>query len=144
MKMLFDTSLLVAAMISVHPHHERSLPWLVRAKAGEFEWGVCSHTLAELYAVLSNLPVSPRIDAMMARRMTYENVKSGAKMIALTPADYVLVIGALSELGLTGGIVYDALILRAARKMKADRLMTLNPRDFQRLSRAGGPEIVTP
>ena len=144
MKILFDTSVLVAAMVAAHPQHERSLPWLVRAKAGEFDWGVCSHTLAELYAVLSNLPVSPRIDALMARRMIYENVKSGAKMIALTPADYVHVIGALSELGMAGGVVYDALILRAARKMEADRLLTLNPRDFQRLSQTGGPEIVTP
>jgi predicted nucleic acid-binding protein len=143
-KILFDTSALVAAMVAAHPSHERSLPWLARARAGEFDWCVSTHTVAELYAVLTTLPVSPRISPLMARRMIHENVQTGGKLVALTPADYVHVVGALSELGLSGGAIYDALIWRAARKSGADRLLTLNPRDFQRLSRAGGPEIITP
>jgi predicted nucleic acid-binding protein len=143
-KILFDTSALVAAMVAPHPSHERSLPWLARARAGEFDWCVCTHTLVELCAVLTTLPVSPRIGPLVARRMIHENVQSRGKLVALTPADYVHVIGALSELGLSGGAIYDALIRRAARKAGADRLLTLNPRDLQRLSREGSPEIVTP
>lgn len=144
MKILFDTSALVAAMVAAHPAHERSLPWLVRARAGEFDWCVCTHTLAELYAVLTTLPISPRIRPLVARRMIHENVQSGGKLIGLTPADYVHVIGALSELGLSGGTIYDAMIWRAVRKSGADRLLTLNPRDFQRLQREGDPEIIAP
>ena len=37
MKILFDTSVLVAAIVEPHPMHGRALPWLQRAKAGEFD-----------------------------------------------------------------------------------------------------------
>ena len=60
-KALFDTSVLVAAIVDGHPKHEKALPWLSKAKAQEIEFIVSSHTLAELYAVLSALPVKPRI-----------------------------------------------------------------------------------
>jgi hypothetical protein len=35
------------------------------------------------------------------------------------------VIKQISELGLAGGVVYDALIARVAQKSKAERLLTL-------------------
>ena len=57
MKTLFDTSVLVAAVVEPHPMHVRALPWLQRAKAGEIDFFVASHTLAELYAVLTTLPL---------------------------------------------------------------------------------------
>ena len=34
MKVLFDTSVLVAAMVSAHPAHDRAVLWLRKAKAG--------------------------------------------------------------------------------------------------------------
>ncbi len=49
MKILFDTSVLVAALVQKHPKHERALPWLSKAIRNEFEFIVSSHTLAELY-----------------------------------------------------------------------------------------------
>ncbi len=57
MKILFDTSVLVAAMIEPHPFHNSAFPWLKRVKSNEIEMLVASHTLAELYAVLTTLPV---------------------------------------------------------------------------------------
>jgi predicted nucleic acid-binding protein len=144
MNVLFDTSVLVAAMVEAHPRHAPALSWLSRARAGEFAWSVCAHTLAELYAVLTTLPVAPRIGALLAQRMIHENVKSGAKVVALTPADYVHVVGALAGTDLVGGIVYDALILRTARKSGASHLLTLNPRDFLRLETSGELEITEP
>lgn len=74
MKILFDTSVLVAAVIEPHPMHTRALPWLKRARAGEFDFFVASHTLAELYAVLTTLPVSPRISPGTAWRLIHENI----------------------------------------------------------------------
>ena len=68
MRTLFDTSVLVAACIEGHPKHERALPWLSKAKAQEFEFVVSSHTLAELYAVLTTLPVKPRISPNVSWR----------------------------------------------------------------------------
>ena len=44
MRVCFDTSVLVAAMVEP----ERALPWLKRAKATPAHFLVASHTLAEL------------------------------------------------------------------------------------------------
>ncbi len=49
MKTLFDTSILVAALVENHSKHERALPWLSKAKAKEFEFVVSSHTLQESF-----------------------------------------------------------------------------------------------
>ena len=56
MKVMFDTSVLVAGMVEPHPMHERALPWLKRARSRDLEFFVAGHTLAELYAVLTTLP----------------------------------------------------------------------------------------
>jgi predicted nucleic acid-binding protein len=57
MKVLFDTSALVAAMVEGHPRHEQAWPWLQQAKAGKVQGVVAAHSLAELYAVLTVLPL---------------------------------------------------------------------------------------
>ena len=38
MKVLFDTSVLVAGIVQVHPAHQRASPWMQRAKAWEFRF----------------------------------------------------------------------------------------------------------
>ena len=133
MRVLFDTSVLVAAVVEPHPMHNRALPWLRRAKASTDEYLVASHTMAELYAVLTTLPVSPRIAPGTAWRLVHENVETRATLIPLTVSDYRATLKRLAELGLSGGVVYDALIARAAEKFRAERLLTLNPEDFKRV-----------
>ncbi len=61
MKVLFDTSVLVAAFIANHPEHTDSLPWLQRVQAEKIAGFISAHTIAELYAVLTRLPRQPRI-----------------------------------------------------------------------------------
>jgi predicted nucleic acid-binding protein len=60
-KLLLDTSVLVAAMVETHPDHEVALPWLQQIKDGTHEGLLSTHALAELYAVLTRLPVRPKI-----------------------------------------------------------------------------------
>ena len=74
MKALLDTSVLVAAVVQAHPQHGRALPWLARGRRGEFQLFVASHTLAEMFAVLTTLPVKPRISPSTAWRLVSENV----------------------------------------------------------------------
>jgi len=132
MRALFDTSALTAALVKPHPAHSRAFPWLKKAQAAEVVMIVSSHTLAELYAVLTTLPVSPRITPDMALRLIQENVFAGAEIQSLSSADYKTVIKNLKDEGLSGGIIYDALIAFAAVKAKADILLTLNGADFKR------------
>jgi predicted nucleic acid-binding protein len=144
MKTLFDTSVLVAAIIEPHPMHTRALPWLQRAKAGEIDFLVASHTLVELYAVLTTLPLKPRVSPLTAWRLVHDNVETSAKIISLSPSDYKDTIKYISELGLTGGIIYDALIVKAAQKSGVERLLTFNADDFIRLLPGGESFIYIP
>jgi len=144
MKTLFDTSALVAAIVEPHPMHTRALPWLQRAKAGNIDFFVASHTLAELYAVLTTLPLKPRISPLTAWRLVHDNVETSAKIISLSPSDYKDTIKYVSELGLSGGIIYDALIVKAAQKSGVERLLTFNVDDFIRLWPEGESSIYAP
>ena len=144
MKTLFDTSVIIAALVESHPVHERAFPWIKQARENQFELVVASHTLAELYAVLSTLPLKPRISSSVAWRLIKENVESTAKVISLTPAEYVSTIKRLSDIGLIGGTIYDALIAGVAQKAKVDRLLTLNIDHFKRVWPEGENIIITP
>jgi predicted nucleic acid-binding protein len=88
--------------------------------------------------------VSPRIAPAIAWRLIHENVEPTATVVPLTPADYRLTLRRLMELGLSGGVVYDALIARAAQKAKVERLLTLNPDDFGRVWPEGAAVVSAP
>lgn len=144
MKILFDTSVLVAALVQPHPLHNRALSWLKKAKAEEFELIVSSHTIAELYAVLSTLPVSPRITPGLAWRLIHESVEPVASVISLSSSDYFAIIKRMSDLGISGGAVYDALIVKTARKSEVDRVLTFNVNDFKRIWPEGETRTAAP
>jgi len=144
MKTLFDTSIIISGIIESHPMHSKCLPWLQRAKAGDFECVVVSHSLAETYAVLTTLPVKPRISPLVAHRLIYTNLEALARIVPLTISDYKTTIDRMAELGLSGGTVYDALLATVARRLSVDKLLTLNADDFHRVWPEGKPVIVTP
>lgn len=144
MKIFFDTSVLVAAIVEAHPMHSHAFPWLVRAKSREFDMAVAAHTLAEVYAVLTTLPLIPRITSGAARRLIHDNIETTARIISLSRQDYVSVIKNLSDSELPGGIIYDALIIRAAQKAEAKKILTFNANDFKRVWPEGEPRFVVP
>src|SRR6185312_7371441 len=59
MKEFFDTSVLVAACLGDHPHHEASAKAFV--KAAKKRSSCAAHSLAELYSTLTSLPLKPMI-----------------------------------------------------------------------------------
>jgi predicted nucleic acid-binding protein len=144
MQVLFDTSVLVAALVEVHPMHHRALPWLKRAKQKKLDFFIASHSLAELYAVLTALPLGPRISPGTAWRLIHEDVETVAEIVPLSSSDYSVVVKRMSELGLISGHIYDALIAKAAEKTKVQRLLTLNPDDFKQVWPEGEAVIVMP
>jgi predicted nucleic acid-binding protein len=144
MKVLFDTSVLIAAIVEAHPMHSHAFPWLKRAKLLEFEMLVASHTLAELYAVLTTLPVSPRIAPDIAKRLINKNIEATAKIISLSSHDYIRIIENLADSGLSGGVIYDALIVKAAQKSGADKILTFNIDDFKRVWPEGETHLLVP
>jgi predicted nucleic acid-binding protein len=143
MKVLMDTSVLVAGMLSDHVHHAHAQPWLHRAKAGAFEALVSGHSLAEVYSVLTRLPRTPRITPGEAGKLIQSNLASHT-VVTLSDKDYVKLIEDLADAGLAGGVVYDAVIARAAELANVDHLLTLNVSHFQRIWPAGVSRIVSP
>ena len=87
MRVLFDTSTLIAALVEPHPMHGRAFPWLKEAKARAFDRVVAGHTLAELYAVLGTLLIKPRIVPAVTWHPIRKNVDATAKIVSLTPAE---------------------------------------------------------
>lgn len=132
MKVLFDTSVLVAACVSHHPKHDVALSWLQKAISKKIDFFVSAHSLLECYAVLTQLPVAPKITSHLASQLIHENIQKHAEIVALTAKEYLDVIDSISKQGLIGGVVYDALIFKAAEKGKVDQLITFNVKDFKR------------
>jgi len=105
-----------------------------------------AHSLAELYAVLTRLPLLPRVSPADARELIHRNIYSRSIAIVVLDAhDYKAMIDHLATDYLQGGIVYDAVIAACACSWKADTLLTLNAADFVRLPKALQPfEVKTP
>jgi predicted nucleic acid-binding protein len=144
LKALFDTSVLVAAMVEAHPRHDEAFAWLERAHQRRLDSFVYSHSLAELHAVLSTYPARPRLSPELVNRLIHENVTNLAQVVSLSRSDYSLVLESLVAAGQPGAVVYDALIARAAQKARVDRLLTLNPRDFLRVWPDGASVVAEP
>ncbi|PIU28212.1 MAG: VapC toxin family PIN domain ribonuclease [Candidatus Hydromicrobium americanum] len=133
MKVFFDTSVIIAAFVGVHPKHENSLYWLQRVKKKEIEGIISVHSLIESYSILTTLPLSPKIYPSLAANLIKENVLKDFVMVKYNTDDYIRLLDELSSNNITGGASYDGLILYAARKMKTDRILTLNVNDFIRI-----------
>ncbi|NIM12666.1 MAG: PIN domain-containing protein [Candidatus Aminicenantes bacterium] len=144
MKILLDTSVLVAAMVEAHPAHERALPWLQKIKAKTDVGFVAAHSIAELYAILSILPVQPRISSVSANQLIQQNVLDICSIVSLSVQDYARIIKHLSESNIVGGVTYDAVILYTAFKFEIDRIVTLNKNDFFRIYPDIADKIVLP
>jgi len=144
MKVLLDTSVLVAAMLPDHPMHGHAFPWLSRAKDGHFDFFVSGHTLAEVYAVLTRLPRAPRITPAEALKLIQQDIVPRATVVTLSPKHYVELIEELAARGIAGGAVYDGLIAKAASLADVDVLLTFNVTNFQRVSVPGKPHIASP
>jgi len=130
-------------MVESHPAHARALPWVQRVQDGVDIGLVAAHSLAELYAIFTTLPVQPRIPPAVAQQLI-NNILGRFKVVFLSDEDYIAVINHLSDLGIVGGATYDALILHAAVKANADRVVTLNEKDFLRVHPALADKIVSP
>jgi len=98
---LFDTSVLVAAFEVSHPRHTVCLPWLQQGQTEQIHGLIATHTLAELYSVLTRLPVRPRISPELAQRLITENLER-FEVIPLTTEDYQMVLAQMVSVKYSG------------------------------------------
>ncbi|HZY58113.1 MAG TPA: hypothetical protein VFE56_00015 [Candidatus Binataceae bacterium] len=94
--------------------------------------------------MLTRLPLDPPVHSSEAQRMIEENILAHFRLLAPSTRDYREVVGEIATAGLTGGIVYDALILRCAQKQPCDRIYTFNVSHFRRLAPHWEKKICAP
>ena len=132
LKVLFDTNILVAATIEAHPNHAISLPWVQQVRSRSIEGYISAHSIAELYAVMTRLPLSQPLSPQQVHDMIVNNLES-FHSVNLENNDYLEIIRNVARLNITGGGIYDAIIAQAALKANVDTLLTVNAKHFTRL-----------
>lgn len=130
---LFDTSVLIAAMVSTHSYHKVSFQLLQKVHDKHFKGAISLHGLAECYSVLTALPLQPRISPVLAEKLISENILSVLSLVELGAKDYRSALHRVSSKNLKSGIIFDALIFQAALKAKATALCTWNESHFKLL-----------
>lgn len=128
-KTLVDTSTLIAALMSRHPMHGWADQHLTYAEQGTVI--ISTHSLAEAFKVLT---VYPRDNLTPAdAQQVLEETTAPYEKVSLDHHDYFAVMERCTRQGLSGSVIFDALIAQAALKAGAEQLLTLNPKDFKRL-----------
>ena len=134
MNIFFDTTVLVAASSESHPHHTQAFPALKKVAAGQDVGFISAHSIAEVYASLTRLPVEPRIHSVEAARIITENLLPHFKVLPIETEDYLEALHIVRDGAWVGAKIYDALLLRCASKCNVDRIYTFNLRDFRLLA----------
>lgn len=141
MRDFFDTSVLVAAFRRGHIHHQPSIELFAVTDKKHSSCGI--HSLAEVFSVMTALPVNPPIPPEQATLFVQE-VYDRLTLVSLTDQEYLATIRQSAEQGFSGGRIYDALLLRCAAKSNAQTIYTWNLKHFQSLAPDLAPRIRTP
>ncbi len=102
MKVFCDTNVLVAGVVSTHPHYEAARPVLERVVQGKDKGFVATHSLAESYAVLTRLPAQSRVPASIAWQLL-ENLLGSFSVISPGQKDYEKSLEESARNGVEGG-----------------------------------------
>lgn len=137
----FDTSVFVAAFLEAHPFHVESAKSIANIHRDN---AACStHTLAELYVTLTRQQPPQRVPPKIAASIV-EALAKRVKPVSLTAQEYIEAIQSAASHGLSGAILYDALLLGCARKSAAKKIYTLNPGHFRLVARDLASRITEP
>jgi len=141
MKPFFDTSVLVAAVLEEHEHHEPSFSAL--AAANRTSSFCAAHNLAEVYATLTRYPGKQRLSEEQAL-LALSVLERKLTIVALESSEYLDAIRRFAALGIIGATIYAGLIAACALKAKADALYTWNTGHFLLLGEDVAKRVRTP
>jgi len=137
----FDTSVLVASFWESHPGHEASFR---RVAAAHKKTSACSlHTIAEIYATMTALPVKDVISPEEAL-LFIQQVRDRFSLIILDEQEYCRTIEQAAERHFGSGRIYDALLLACASKCKAQIIYTWNLKHFKVIDPLQAGKMRTP
>ncbi|MCU0657584.1 MAG: PIN domain-containing protein [Polyangiaceae bacterium] len=143
MKILADTSVLIASLSASHVHHARARPWLKAAEEKRFELGLSVHAIAETYSVLTRIPYPAKFSAVKAKK-ALEDIAAIATVLDSDASLYFATVDRCVSLGLVSGAIFDGLHVVSAERWGADAVLTFNEADFVRLSLPTSPKVIVP
>ncbi len=143
MKVAFDTSVLVPALVRAHAFHARADVWLQGAVDGSLSASTGWHAVAETWSVLTRLPLTPPLTGERAR-LVVERIRSCVALVEPDAQIYDLALRRCATMGLRSGAIFDALHLISAERVGADLFLTFNRQDFERLRTDRSPRLVVP
>ena len=141
MKEFFDSSVLIAAFWNGHTQHLPSVKLL--AAASRKQSACAAHSMAEVYATMTVLPVKPVIPPEQVLLFVQE-IRDRLAIVTLDGEEYFETLRESAARGWTSGKIYDALLLRCALKVKARTIYTWNLKHFQAVAPAMADRIRTP
>jgi predicted nucleic acid-binding protein len=128
-----DTSVAIPLLVQSHTAHSAVVQWWRHR-----EIALCGHALAETYSVLTRLPGDLRVAPVDAARLLRERFAPPLLLGSDTASRLPEV---LSDLGIAGGAVYDALVGLAALEHGLD-LATRDGRARDTYEKVGASVIV--
>ncbi|MBV8675377.1 MAG: PIN domain-containing protein [Acidobacteriaceae bacterium] len=138
MKIYIDTNIVVADAVEKHPHSSNASSLFKAVQIRRWTPVISAHGLAEIYSTLTGAPFRPRISPVAAWQIIEENVLASFEVAPLIRNDYARILRECVDSGWTGGRVYDAIHVYAARKAKCERIYTFNVPDFRQIA----PDLV--
>ena len=126
----FDTSVYIAASLARHERHTSCFDLLSASIANRRKMSCGSHSMAELYSVLTRMPLPDRVSPADAIAIV-NRIESFTTLHSLTTSEQIAVVRDCAARNLVSGIVHDAALVACARKAKATAIYTLNTRHFR-------------
>ena len=127
MRTYFDSSALVAALVTEEAHHEPAADALTSVSDGF----TSNHALAEVFATLTGGRLDLKLTPAEATELIEASLVDRLEILDLTGSDYRKAISQCQSVGARGGAIFDMLHLQAARRGKGQRIFTINVRHFQ-------------
>jgi len=81
-KVLFDTSVIIPGLLQSHSNHKACIYWLSKGHQGDFQIGIPAHCLAEVFAGITAMPLSPKIRPVFVSQAIDDLVKHASWLIA--------------------------------------------------------------
>ena len=130
MSVALDSSILIAAVLAWHEHHAVSHREIERLARSDTAAIIPTHALLESYSVITRLPAPHRLHPDDARKLLQSSFQDW--VTAPAPEQIWAMIERMAPAEITGGAVYDALIVESALAAGADEIITWNVSHFQR------------
>lgn len=132
-RVLPDTSVLFPALWKEHENHESAVRWLEAVRRQACSFVLSSHSVVELFSVMTRHPATRHIASHEVWQVIETTLLPDVTLVPLAPEQIVAKLRWCGANGLSGGILYDAIVAVAAEVAQVDLLLTYNPKHFLRV-----------